>query len=411
MPYNAALDLFTQALALQRAGQIDDCIEKYNALISLRPDFVEAYNNLGAALKDKCLFDDELKQYQKALSINPNYADAHNNLGNALNRIGKVDEALQHYEKAYALDPRSSPCANNLLAALICFGRNDEALSIIQKAVLNMDEDNYSQIVLVTYCLIVYWVQGKVDECRNLKNRHPGLANLPIGERTAILLRYIRFMYALFDLENTPCEGREPVYVVGESHALPCANTLINLGNKKYAGSVQLAQGVKMWHLATPNINLYKKYMERRLAKIPGNQNILMTIGEIDCRPDEGIWAVFKKGQRPLADIIKDTVSGYVAWLEANLESNKPASIILQGVPYPGYALEGSNDPGDKDKFLGMIAAVNKQLEEEAFQRGWNFLDVYSLTLENKRWHIDDYHLKPEIYSIINIKTPTTAAA
>jgi len=411
MPYNAALDLFTQALALQRAGQIDDCIEKYNALISLRPDFVEAYNNLGAALKDKRLFDDELKQYQKALSINPKYADAHNNLGNALNRIGKIDQALQHYEKAYALDPRSSTCANNLLAAFICLGRNDEALSLIQKAVLGIDEDGYSQIVLVAYCLIVYWLQGKIEECRNLRNTHPGLANMQATVRTAILLRYIRFMYLLCDLEKPRREEREPIYVVGESHVLPCANTFINFGDKKCIGTPHLVQGVKMWHLATDQNNLYKKYLQRRLEKIPSDQNILVTIGEIDCRPDEGIWDVFKKGQRPLEDIIKDTVSGYVAWLETNLEANKPASITLQGIPYPGYALEGSNDPGDKDIFLGMIAAVNKQLEEEIFQRGWNFLDVYSATRGNKRWHIDDYHLKPEIYSVINIKTPATAVA
>ena len=54
--------------------------------ISIKPDYVDAYNNMGGALKDQGKLDDAIEAYTKAISIKPDYAEAYNNMGNALQR-------------------------------------------------------------------------------------------------------------------------------------------------------------------------------------------------------------------------------------------------------------------------------------------------------------------------------------
>ena len=44
-------------MALRDCGKFDEAFEAYRKSISLRPDYAEAYNNMGVALKDQNKFD------------------------------------------------------------------------------------------------------------------------------------------------------------------------------------------------------------------------------------------------------------------------------------------------------------------------------------------------------------------
>ena len=57
--------------ANQSLGKLDEAIEAYEKVISMRPDFVAAYNNMGVALKDQGKLDEAIEAYNKALSIKP----------------------------------------------------------------------------------------------------------------------------------------------------------------------------------------------------------------------------------------------------------------------------------------------------------------------------------------------------
>ena len=54
--------------------------------LAIKPDYVDAYNNMGIALQDQNKLEEAIEAYNKALSIKPDYADAYNNMGNATQR-------------------------------------------------------------------------------------------------------------------------------------------------------------------------------------------------------------------------------------------------------------------------------------------------------------------------------------
>ena len=62
-------------------------------MLAIKPDYADAYNNMGNALKEQGKLEEAIEAYNKALAIKPDYADAYNNMGNALKEQGKLEEA------------------------------------------------------------------------------------------------------------------------------------------------------------------------------------------------------------------------------------------------------------------------------------------------------------------------------
>jgi tetratricopeptide (TPR) repeat protein len=59
---------------------MEEAIEAYNKALSLKPDYAEAYNNMGNALKDQGKLEEAIEAYKKALSLKPDYVDVARNL-------------------------------------------------------------------------------------------------------------------------------------------------------------------------------------------------------------------------------------------------------------------------------------------------------------------------------------------
>ena len=51
---------------------------------SIKPDYAEAHNNMGVALKEQGKLDEAIEAYNKALSIKPDFTEAYSNMGVAL---------------------------------------------------------------------------------------------------------------------------------------------------------------------------------------------------------------------------------------------------------------------------------------------------------------------------------------
>ena len=106
----------------------------YQQALRLKPDYAEAYNNLGIALKDQGQLVEAVAEYQQALRLKPDHAEAHNNLGNALQDQGQLAGAVAHYQQALRLKPDYAEAHNNLGNALQDQGQLAEAEAHYQEA-------------------------------------------------------------------------------------------------------------------------------------------------------------------------------------------------------------------------------------------------------------------------------------
>jgi tetratricopeptide (TPR) repeat protein len=116
-------------------GQIDASIKDYEKAVTLKPDYAEAYYNLGITLRELGQLDAALKSYEKALAIKHEYPEAHNNLGSVLLDLGSLDSATDHFEWALAFKPNYPEAHNNLGVVERKLEKLDKAIKSFKKAI------------------------------------------------------------------------------------------------------------------------------------------------------------------------------------------------------------------------------------------------------------------------------------
>ena len=79
-------------------GMSDQALHAYKEAISIKPDYAEAYCNMGITFQNLGKFDEAIEAYEKAISLQPDYVEPHTNLGFALLNTGRLKEGLDEYE-------------------------------------------------------------------------------------------------------------------------------------------------------------------------------------------------------------------------------------------------------------------------------------------------------------------------
>lgn len=116
-------------------GQHTDAITSYKKAITIEPNYVDAYYNLGFALREKGNLEEAVKNFNKVISLNPNYVDAYNNMAVTLEKQGKLEEALKAYKKAIAIKPDYADAHYNMATTLEKQGKLEEAVISYNKAI------------------------------------------------------------------------------------------------------------------------------------------------------------------------------------------------------------------------------------------------------------------------------------
>jgi Tfp pilus assembly protein PilF len=103
----AAEECYERGVGHMKLKDAIDAIHDFQTALRLKPDYPEAYNNLGVAYAS---MPDHLPQaidaFAAAVRLNPNYVDAQYNLGAALSQIpGRTKEALAHFEIVDRIHP------------------------------------------------------------------------------------------------------------------------------------------------------------------------------------------------------------------------------------------------------------------------------------------------------------------
>ncbi len=105
------------ALYYHRAGDFENALLHYRAVLKTSELNAQVHNNLGLLYLDKNLLDDSARAFQRALLIAPRYARGHSNYGVTLLRQGHLDAAAAEFRTALALEPRTVDAMINLALA------------------------------------------------------------------------------------------------------------------------------------------------------------------------------------------------------------------------------------------------------------------------------------------------------
>ena len=113
----------------------DEAVKHYQIALQLRPNYVDANNNLGLALAARGQLDDAIRHYQQALRDDPDYLYAANNIGVALARKGQLAEAARHLEEVLRRKPTYAEARDNMGLVLAAQGNLEEAVQQHQLAI------------------------------------------------------------------------------------------------------------------------------------------------------------------------------------------------------------------------------------------------------------------------------------
>ena len=116
-------------------GTAEQALSALNKAIDLRPDYVAAYNNRGAAKNLLGKHLDAIADYDKVIQLKPDYAEAYSNRGVTESLLEKYQDAIADYDKALQLKPDYAEAYDGRGTAKHLFGRSQEAIADYNKAI------------------------------------------------------------------------------------------------------------------------------------------------------------------------------------------------------------------------------------------------------------------------------------
>ena len=123
--------LFRDAVEAQQRGDYERAVQKYQELIALRPDVLEARANLGAALVQLGRFDDAIAQYESALAGNPRQLQIRMNLALAYYKAGRIDRAAAEFATLHSNAPAEKRVTLLLADCWLQQGENSKVIDLL----------------------------------------------------------------------------------------------------------------------------------------------------------------------------------------------------------------------------------------------------------------------------------------
>ena len=385
-------------MTLQKMGNLDEAQACLSQALALKPDYAEACKNLGNIFLSRKMMKEAVACYEHAIAIAPDYAAGHNNLGTVHCVTGNFELAILCYQKANALEPLGTGGLYNLGNALYQQGDIVAAMDCFKKA-LTLKPDKWVVDSAAYLAVLCYLTDDRLGALRAIQATKREMVN-----SDPKLGAYIGYLESLISTQEKSSATINPsadevLYVIGESHALSPHNVqVVYKGQLKTCRSAWIL-GCKQWHLGNNQKNMYKRKFKAEMERIPPKSTILLTIGEIDCRPNEGILHAWKKSPgNSLDELTQATVTGYVRYV-AVIAAQYEHQIIIGGVPSTHIPLNTLTDETAR-QLVGLIQIFNAMLKEQALALGMDFLDVCEFTDQGDgtasgQWHIDDFHLTP----------------
>ena len=125
-------ELFRSAVQAQRQGDDALAVAKYQELLKLRPDVVEAHANLGAALVHLRRFDEAIAEYERALALSPDQQQIRLNLALAYYKAGRIERAATEFETLHNTAPAEERITLLLADCWLQEGNNRKVIDLLE---------------------------------------------------------------------------------------------------------------------------------------------------------------------------------------------------------------------------------------------------------------------------------------
>ena len=98
-------EVVDQLVNLYNQGQFAMVAEQAEVLTKQYPTAILIWNILGASRSQIGILEEAIDAYKKTISLKPDYVEAYSNMGVAYRNMGKPDEAIDAYKKAISIYP------------------------------------------------------------------------------------------------------------------------------------------------------------------------------------------------------------------------------------------------------------------------------------------------------------------
>jgi tetratricopeptide (TPR) repeat protein len=400
---NYAEAIINLGIILQKMNRFEEAAAIYNQTIAMNFKNFKAHNNLGNTLRKMHKLVDSVASYKVAITLKSDFQEAHYNLGAALQELGKLEEAEVSMRKSIALNNDYAEAMLGL-ATLLDYMNNSDAAIHILKNLIKIDANHYGLRARVRLALFAFLEDNLLETKAHL------IASSKILEKSSIEFKNAKIYHEYLtnilnqekskDLDIKNIKDNKRIYVIGESHSLVSHNNYIKKSDNYFLCKSFLILGCKQWHLGNPIRNQYKEKFERIIRSLTKSSQVLITIGEIDCRLDSGIIKYQRKfPEKNIEDIIGSTIDNYIDYI-FKINDSYQHKIVIQGIPCPNVDVKTIPE-NQITHLIKIISIFNSKLKNKSKEKRFGFLDVHRLTdrgdgFSNNTWHVDDHHLSNE---------------
>jgi tetratricopeptide (TPR) repeat protein len=140
-------------LALIVERRFDRAKEAFEKALRLKPNFPEAFLNLGVVAHAQGQLDEAMKHYGRARALGLDDGSLNYNMGRALAATGKYVDAIARYRRAVDVQPDDAEARRALGNALFLQQETEEAIAHYRRA-LTIDPDMPSALVELAWILV-----------------------------------------------------------------------------------------------------------------------------------------------------------------------------------------------------------------------------------------------------------------
>ncbi|UEM19357.1 tetratricopeptide repeat protein [Skermanella mucosa] len=138
------------ALALHRAGRLDEAEAAYRSLLAVHPGHADLLRFFGLLRHQQGRADEAIDLLERAVVLCPDSADGRRTLALLLDKRGDRDGALSHYRAAAGLAPHDAGVLNDFGCALMEAGHLHDAAGVLEGAAMVAPEHGHALANLAT---------------------------------------------------------------------------------------------------------------------------------------------------------------------------------------------------------------------------------------------------------------------